>query len=706
MAALPGLELRCFGAPTATVGGAAPAPEVLWRKHLALLVYLALSPDRRRSREHLLGLFWAEKPQDRARQNLNESLLRLRRSLGEERLQSVGTAVELNGEGLDVDALRFRASADRSPREAVGLVRGRFLEGFHVDDAPEFEAWMSAERQRLDGLAATVAVAAAQRELAEGRCSAAAEFARRAQDLEPYATPAIAMVMRALALGGDVTAALAAYHAFTERLERELHERPPSELVELAERIRRMRRPPAPDREVPREPPLVGRLARHRDAFDTLASGLAGGARTLLVTGAPGCGRSRLVAECAQRAALEGATIVSVRPLESDQDSRWSVLRHVARALAAAPGLPSARPEALAALAGLVPELAARFPPRAVQDVADVASALASLVAAVADEAPLLIGIDDAQWADGATLAALHAAMTQLARSRVVLITAVAPAAGSPPSELARLEADVGRGLAGVAVRLDPLVPDDLRLLVAALAPWCQEESERERLVRRIELESGGSPLFAVTLLGALEKATRLRADFTAWPPPHHTTDAPLPFSVPGLVRMAVTLRVRELDDEQIHILRIASICGQALDLDLVSELASRARGDVERALPAFERRQLVGFDGARYTFVTPLVAKVVRAECLTPGERRQVEARAVQALAGRDDLESRALRAELLARVERTPEALAFVIATIRDAHAAGAARLARRAWLAGDRMARAAGLARAELDALRGAP
>ena len=40
--ALPSLELRCLGAPGALVGGGPAPSEVLWRKHLALLVHLAL----------------------------------------------------------------------------------------------------------------------------------------------------------------------------------------------------------------------------------------------------------------------------------------------------------------------------------------------------------------------------------------------------------------------------------------------------------------------------------------------------------------------------------------------------------------------------------------------------------------------------------------------------------------------------------------
>lgn len=59
--ALPSLALHCLGPPAVRVDGQDAPPDVAWKKHLALLVYLALSPDGTRSRNHLMGLFWAER---------------------------------------------------------------------------------------------------------------------------------------------------------------------------------------------------------------------------------------------------------------------------------------------------------------------------------------------------------------------------------------------------------------------------------------------------------------------------------------------------------------------------------------------------------------------------------------------------------------------------------------------------------------------
>jgi len=65
------ITLRTLGPVEVTVDGE-PAPrELLWRKNLALLLYLARSPERRRSREHLVAVFWGDKPDASSRHSLN-----------------------------------------------------------------------------------------------------------------------------------------------------------------------------------------------------------------------------------------------------------------------------------------------------------------------------------------------------------------------------------------------------------------------------------------------------------------------------------------------------------------------------------------------------------------------------------------------------------------------------------------------------------
>ena len=676
--ALTPLELVCFGPPCARLTGRETPPELRWHKHIALLVYLALSPSRRRSRDHLLGLLWAEQPERGARKALNTAINRLRHALGEGRLRSESDTLALSEIGLDVDALRFLSHAETAPENALPLLRGDFLEGFHVKDAPEFEDWMMRERERYRALAVAALVAAGEQRLATD-LRLAADLARRALALVPTSEPAVRLLMRAAALAGDSATALRVYQEFANQLKVDTREEPARNMSALAERIRTQSWRPAGTAST-LSIPWVGREPLHRTLFEAIAQGTGKtrGSRAIVITGPPGMGRSRLLAECSQRMALEGAQLLQIRPVKNDHDARWSSIRLlIAAGVGGLRGLAGARPDALAVVAGLSPEMAERFTPRAVHDVSDMATALASVFGSAAEEQPLAIAIDDAHWSDGATLAALGATLMQLKQRSVTLLLTVAQGMGDPPPELLQLESEVGHDISGLVVRLRALEEEDVAKLVTALAPWCRNDEERHRLTRRLSHETGGSPFLAVTLLGALARPTNFQKDMVAWPPPGGTIDAPLPFSIPAVARHAIAVRIGELSPTEVRVLSIASLSGEGLDLELIAQVGDLTRANVEQALPACERRHLVLFDGRRYTFAAPLIAEVIRAECMTKGERRTLERRAIDALAGREDLESRALRVDLWSRVSPNQTALDLAIGVAEEARQTGARRM-----------------------------
>ena len=687
---LPRLELVCFGPPTAKVDGGDPPADVLWRKHLALLVYLALSPDRARSRDHLLGLLWPEKTQDKARHSLNEAVRRLRAGLGAQRLVSEGETVRLDDGGLDVDAVSFGALAERDPDAALELLKGDFLEGFTLDDAPAFEDWAAARRTRYVSSGVELLLRQGEATLSANRFRAARDAALRALQLNPSSEMSASLLMRAHALAGDAAEALSAYHQFRERLLEDIGEEPGRELQALAERIRGSRWQRASVQASEVEPPLLGRHLAHSTAFGVLDEGLKSGARCLVISGEPGMGKSRLITECAERLTLAGAVTAVARTLESDHDAPWSTLRMLARAgLTGLPGVAGADSRGLGVLAGIVPELADRFEPIEARDAGEVAAALQSLLAAVADEQPVGVLVDAAHLADGYSIGALGAAVQGLGDARVMLVLALDPAAEEVPRELLRLMGEVGRGLRGAAVRLDPLALEDMRELVAALAPWCEVPEQVDRLARRLTFEAGGNALYAVTLLRGLDRTATLKEDLMSWPAESSTLDSPLPFTMPQLANMAVVARLAELDEESQNVLKAASVAGVALDVPLVAALAELQVGRVEEVLDGLEQRRLVVHDGTRYAFPAALIPQVIRSEGLTRGQRQRLRNRAVQELAGRTDLEGRVLRVELSAKVGGGEAVFDDALEVARAALESGSARTARRALFAAERMA-----------------
>jgi len=684
----PSLALHSLGPPSVRVDGREAPPDVLWRKHLALLTYLALSPDGTRSRSHLIGLLWAESPEDKARRSLNEAVRLLRASLGAERLLTHGDALQLNAEGLEVDVLQFESLCGAGQLGALELFRGDFLEGFHIDDAPAFDAWLETQRTRIREAATQLLLARAEEQLAVNRYVEARALSRRALTLHPYSEPAVSLGMRSAALEGDAAGALALHHDFAAHLERELGERPSESLTALAERIRAGQWQRLRGRHPALEPPLIGRRDEHARVFATLDRPLGEGPACLVISGDPGSGRTRLLDACAERLALVGATVATARLLESDHDAPWSTLRALMRGgLQTAPGLTATDHVGLRVLAGLVPELAERVTPLETHDVAQVSDALASCLGAVAEEHSVAVLIDDAQWADGSTLAALRAVWSRERPGGLTLVLTLEQGADLS-TELRALVGRVGREVPGAQVRLEPLTLDDIAVLTETMAPWCTGKEERERLARRVAQESGGNPFLAVTLLHDLGQTVALRQGLVEWPPAGGTLDSSLPITVSEVVRSAVAARVARLDEDSTAVLRAASIAGDVLDPILLTEVSSLPATRVDTALDRLERERFVVFVDGRYRFNGRLLPSVIESECIQAGGRRRLRERYVAALASREDIDSQLLRARLLA-VERAPEAFEAAVRVAERALALGAQRTASSAIRTAERAA-----------------
>ena len=178
------------------------------RRRLALLAVLAASGERGRSRDQLLGLFWPDVPQSRARHSLEQLVYAIRTSLDE----SVFTGLNplgLNPAFIGSDVGDFASALSRGEREAaVELYRAPFLEGFYLTDAPEFEQWMEAERGRIERSYTDALERLAKSAEDANDSAAAARWLQKLIDTDPVSSKHAIGLIRALMNAGDHAAAL------------------------------------------------------------------------------------------------------------------------------------------------------------------------------------------------------------------------------------------------------------------------------------------------------------------------------------------------------------------------------------------------------------------------------------------------------------------------------------------------------------------
>jgi DNA-binding SARP family transcriptional activator len=613
-------------------GGPAP-PELLWRKHLALLVYLARSP-RGRTREHLVGLLWAEKPEAAARHSLNEAIRVLRRYLGDSSVDTAGGQVRLTPEAvhLDVDRLEQLAGG-REWLAAARLIAGEFLEGFAIPGASAFEDWLAGERSIVRQRSIEVLMHHAEDLLHSGKAGEASTVAMRALSLEPRSEPALRLAMRSLVLAGDRTGALERYAAFRTRLKEELGSSPDAATEALADRVRHERSlRPAPVARVgdPAEEPrplLVGReveLARLIDA--AAAVGRERRAAALIVQGDSGIGKTRLAEEMLARLRLDGITVAAMRAVEADRGEEWSGVLGLARGgLLQAPGIAAAPPHALSVFSGVIPEWADRFAgARREPGAVSFARALSDVLRAATEEQPLVLAVDDAQWLDQASMLALLAALRDLAAAPLILL--LSADLHPPRAELDELRTRLGRDIRGAALRLAPLHSADLRALARHMLPQF-DEVEIERVVRRVATDSAGLPLLAVELLRAVALGLDLRGTPGAWPEPFKTLDQTLPGDLPDTVSAAIRVGFRRLSPAAQRALSAAAVLGDRVPLERLAQALGLDLSEVAGALDELEWHRWLVCDSRGYTFVARVVQQVVARDMVTPGQRQRIQA-------------------------------------------------------------------------------
>jgi DNA-binding SARP family transcriptional activator len=595
-----------LGPVSIEVDGAGAPSELTWRKNIALVVYLARSPKRARAREHLIGLLWGDKPEEKARHSLNEAVRVLRRYAGEGGVDSDATQVRFHADAVELDTDRFEALvAAGDYRGAAALVAGEFLEGFSVPGASSFDDWMTAERAHWRQRSVEVLIRCAEQLLAAGALTGATETARRALALDPLSDAAARAVMRCLALAGDRAGALEQGEIFARRLKAEVGTEPALETRALAERMRheRMWRLPQHLGGAPaeaRRAPLVGRAVELERLVESWAAcRRERRAAVAVVEGDAGLGKTRLAEELAARARLDGAVVAAVRAVEADRSDAWSGVLGLTRGgLLDAPGVAAAPPSALAQLrAGAPAETSGR--------------ALSDVLQAVADEQPVLVFADDVHWLDRESLLALGAAARDLARA--------------PRDELDELRVRIGRELAGCAVRLGPVAPDALR----ALAHWALPaygKVEIDRVARRVATDSAGIPLLAVELLQAVASGLDLRETGGAWPEPLRTLDQTLPGDLPDAIVAAVRINFRRLSADAQRVLASAAVLGGRVNGSTLGRASGVAHPALAAALDELEWQRWLTAEPRGYTFVARIVRDVVDRDMVTPGQRQRIK--------------------------------------------------------------------------------
>src|SRR5215213_9085784 len=334
---LEAIRIRLLGGFEVTVG-ARIIGEGAWRlrKAASLVKLLALAAGNRLHREQVMYTLWPELGISAASNNLRRTLHTARRtfdlSMGSGYLASREESLVLSPESslwVDVDAFEEAARTARRSREpalyrvALDLYSGELL------PTDRYEEWAEEPRRRLQETYISLLLGLAHLNEEFADYDSAIEALRRVVSEEPTREEAYAGLMRLYALVGKDGEALAQYGRLEETLSRALGTEPTASSRALGEEIAAGRFPPTERQSLsspPEGPPdaakhnlpatrssFVGRETELRDVKRNLAM-----TRILTLTGAGGCGKTRLALEVARQlvgAYADGVWLVELAPL-------------------------------------------------------------------------------------------------------------------------------------------------------------------------------------------------------------------------------------------------------------------------------------------------------------------------------------------------------------------------------------------------------
>ncbi len=538
------------------------------RKHLALLVRLALEPGKQFTRDYLADLLWPDAPPRHANHSLAQGLSVIKAKIAHEAVVIQRATVGLAAGWIDVDVTHL----------ATGVVSidGPFLDGFEISDARPFEEWKDECRARLDPQIRDCLVRQMDAARRIGDFPSVEQHAARLQDLDPLAEEGIRGIMEARAWASDRSGALKAFARYEARLAEELGAKPGPELVRMADLLRDGRRAPTrpatpgypPERADRRFEPetLIGREREFSVLYDAWLEARRRSPRIVVVTSDPGVGKTTLVNAFASSCQMDGAVVARAQAYDAERELPFAVLGELVKQLASQRAIGGADPEALSELTRISSEILRQFPgvPKPVEWAPElmplrIADAFLKTVTAAAADNPVLVVVDDVHAADNASTAILHSVARKLTDTRVLLVLAGRPSeltlSGAPWALMSDTSIERMR-----ALDLEVLSSDSAQRLVGSLASTSSRgEAPTERILRA----SGGNPL-AIELLtrewadhGAASLLTDLEALDTQ----------PVPtIGIPRAIGVVFERQSRRLDSGIRATLDLAAVLGRRLN--------------------------------------------------------------------------------------------------------------------------------------------
>jgi DNA-binding SARP family transcriptional activator len=618
-------RIQLCGRLSVEIEGVQLAERLRGRQVPLLLAYLVLNRTRHVGRDELIDALWPNQPPVSQDAALRTLLSRLRSSLGSSALAGRDELILALPEPVWIDV---EAAAAEVARAVDALERGDARRGWALAQVPlniasrgllpgAHATWLEPPRRELEDVRQQALEVIGRAGLMMGgtQLQSAERAARTLIELEPYRESGYILLMEALSARGNVAEALRVFDGLRMLLRDELGTNPSAETIAAHQRLLRpleragepggvggdQDRGPGPSAiPLPAElrqraqGPMIGRAEEMADlvARWDWACGVAGAGaltedpdgysgRIVLLAGDAGIGKTTLTAELARRVHDAGGIVLAGRsPRETvvPYQPFLEALRHWALN-AALTDLRASTHEYGSELARLIPELRRRAPdlPPPPQDEPETEryrlfEAVVGLLTELSRSAPVLLVLDDLQWADRPSLLLLRhlARATNPARLLIIGVYRSTERGDTFTNAMAELRRD------RLASQLDirGLSASETSELVRARAGV----SPARAFAHALYEETEGNPFFVEEIIRHLIEAGVQVGSASA--------SELQRFGLPEGVKQVIAFRLGRLEAPAAELLRVGAVIGRDVDAALLERVVVL---DEEEFLAALE---------------------------------------------------------------------------------------------------------------------
>jgi tetratricopeptide (TPR) repeat protein len=380
---------------------------------------------------------------------------------------------------------------------------------------------------------------------------------------------------------------------------------------------------------------LVGREREVEEVRELWNRVISSDGQTLLISGEPGIGKTRLMREVATHAEVSGGQAI-VGECYAEGGAPYATFGQIIRRAfrrSAEDGfnLPDF---VMADLLTLTPSLWASYPDVPPNPTLDPQSeqqrlfeSVVSLCKALSERAPLLLVLEDVHWADSGTLSLLRHLARRTRHQRVLLLATYREVELDEARPFNQVLLDLTRERLAVRLKLPRLNREQTKEMLEVLF---DEEMKSESL-EAIYHETEGNPFFIEEVSKALVESGKLYFEEGRWQRPSIEE-----LEIPQSVRVAIQSRIGKLPEQVQETLQLASILGREFDFNTLAEASELDEDALIEALENAEQDQLIeevsSEDGVTFAFIHAMIPTTL-SEGVRTLRRRRIHRRAASAI-------------------------------------------------------------------------